>query len=367
MPDDREFEHRLREALRREAADVPFRLDAMTVRERMASRPRLPSGLVPVLAPVGAAVVIGAVLLSSFPGPLDAPGSGGATDGALVAPAPMGSAAPTAQATPAPTLHPAFGRRRAAASGDGRFYVVGGQSGTPQSRAAVVFDGLTWSDLPSLPEGRAGAGAAALPDGRLAVFGGEIDGLVTDSTLMLEPGADTWVVGDPMPYPQADTAVAELNGRAYLFGGSAANRGQEVLVFDPGGIGWTIEPMPLPLEEVTVAAQDNAIYVVGAEPEAPTVMFRFDPEASTWTPLASPPVRPLGMAAAGGRVWAIGRPDSERHGIAFYQPATDTWTLTDQELPPGDATTVIPSGRTLIVIAAAGVGMTMTVVDVESP
>jgi hypothetical protein len=162
-------------------------------------------------------------------------------------------------------------------------------------------------------------------------------------------------------------AVAELNGRAYLFGGSAANRGPEVLVFDPGGIGWTIEPMPLPLEDVAVAALDNAIYLVGAEAEAPTVMFRFEPETDAWTPLASPPVRPVATAAAGGRLWAIGRADSEHHGIAFYQPETDTWTLTDQQLPPGEATIVIPSGRTLVVIAAAGAGMTMTVVDLEAP
>ena len=367
MADDREFEHRLREALARDAAEIPFRLDAVTVHERLASRSRFPSWLVPVLVPVGAAVVIGAVLVTSFPGPIRDAGSGSATDGALVTPAPTGSAAPSAQATPAPTLHPAFGRRRAAASGDGRFYAVGGQSGTPQSRSAVMFDGLTWSDLPNLPEGRAGAGAAVLPDGRLAVFGGEIDGLPTDSTLMLESGADGWIPAGPMPYPQADMAVAELNGRAYLFGGSAANRDPEVLVFDPRGIGWTVEPMPLPLEDVAAAALDDAIYVVGAEPDAPTVMFRFDPEAGAWTPLASPPVRPLAIAAGGGRLWAIGRADAEHHGIAFYQPGTDTWTLTDQQLPPGDATIVIPSARTLIVIASAGGGMTMTVIDVEAP
>ena len=376
MADDRDFEARLREALHREAADRPLRVDAMTVQERLASRSRLPSWLVPVLVPVAAAVVIVAVLLNAFPGPTSDPGSGSATHGAVVTPAPSGSAAPTAQATPAPTLHPAFGRRRAAASGDGLFYVVGGQAGTRQSRSAVVFDGLTWNDLPSLPEGRAGAGAAVLPGGRLAVFGGEIDGLLTDSTLVLEPGADTWIPAVPMPYPQADMAVAALNGRAYLFGGSAIDHGTDVLVFDPSGTGWTVEPMPFPLEDVAVAALGNSIYVVGAPPAADDVvpeaaatalMFRVDPDAGVWTPLASPPIQPLVMAAAGGRIWAIGRPDLEHHGVAFYEPETDAWTLTDQQLPPGRATVVIPSGRILVVIAAQSAGMTMTVIDVEAP
>lgn len=369
MADDRDFERRLREAMHREADGLPLRLDAATVHQAMNGRSRLPSWLVPVLLPVGAAIVAGAVLLNAFPGPVDGPGAAVPTERANVTPLPTASAA----ATPASTPHPAFGQRRAAAQRDGRFYVIGGQGSPQVSRSVAMFDGVNWNDLPGLPEGRAGAGAAVLPDGRLAVFGGEVDQQLTDSTLVLEPGASAWIAGDPMPYAQADMAVAELHGRVYLFGGSAAGHGADILVFEPDGSAWSTVPMPYELDDLRVATLNGAMYVVGA-PRAesdgtpPTLAFRVDPAAAAWTQLASVPIKPLATVAAGGRVWAIGRPGPDHTGgVAFYEPEGDSWTLTDEQLPPGAATLVIPGSRSLIVIGAFRDGLTTTVIDLETP
>jgi hypothetical protein len=369
--DDRGFERVLRDALRREADQLPFRIDAVTVHDRLADRSRIPAWLLPVGLPLAAAVLASVVILNVFPGADGDPGSGA---GLSASPSPSQTpvAARSASALPQPTPHPAFGRRRATAYADGRFYVAGGQAGSGGSRSVATFDGLTWSELPDLPEGRAGAGAAALPDGRLAVFGGEIDGQLTDSTLVLEPGADDWVLGTPMPNPQADMAVAVLSGRAYLIGGSASDREPELLVFDFAGAGWTVQPMPFPLVDVAATTHGEAIYVVGT-PAADGVaaeaasMYRFDPEPNVWTALSPPPVRPVAAVAAGGRIWAIASPDANHHGVAFYEPEIDAWTLTDEQLPPGRATIVIPSERNLIVIGSSGVGMTMTVIDIQAP
>jgi len=396
MADKRDFELRLREALQHETDSLPLRVDAMTVRERLDSRSRLPSWLLPVILPVAAAIVVGVVLVNAFPGPTDDLGAADATAGATDMPTTAPSFGPTAQPAPGPTPHPLFGQRRAAAYGNGWTYLVGGQSGASAVSSVAAFNGLTWSDLPSLPEGRAGAGAAALPDGRLIAFGGEIDGVATDSTLVLEPGADAWVVAEPMPHPQADMAVVELNGRAYLFGGSTG-LATDVLVFDTNGGGWTlVQPLPFALGEVAATALGNAIYVLGtplpsddvaSDQAAATAMLRYDPEANAWTVLARAPISgpPISAAAAGGRIWAIGRAGAlpadqprpstgsefvgpDRRGVAFYDPEADEWTLSDQPLPPAGSTQiVIPSERQLVVIGSGGGGITTTVVDIQAP
>jgi hypothetical protein len=378
MPDDGQFESRLRNALGRATADLPLRIDADTVRDRIARSRRVPGWLVPLVVPVGVAVLIGVILLNAFPGPTDGPGA--SATGPSGSPASEPSVDRTASPTPAPTPHPAFRSRAATASADGRFFLVGGRSTVPVA-SAVAFDGLTWNDLPSLPEPRVGPAAVAMLDGRLIVFGGEIDGQATDSTLLLEPGADAWTAVDPMPAPQADMAAVAIDGRAYLFGGSIAERRTDVLIFDPDGSGWSVdEPMPVPLEHATAGLLGDVVYVMGGrvatddepatEPPVASRVLRFDTSTATWTEVAPAPVAgpPLSAVAADGRLWAIGRPGPERLGVAFYEPELDTWTLTDRTLPPGNtAQVVIPMPGRLIVVGSYQAGMTITVVETEAP
>jgi N-acetylneuraminic acid mutarotase len=370
MPDGRDFEQDLRDALDREAAALPMRIEATTVHERLAARSRFPSWLLPVAIPIGGALILAALVIATFPGPAGEPGGtrGSMTPSGMVGPA--GTAEPTLRPTP----HPAARFGEAIALDDERLYLVGGRSGREALESATVFDGLTWTALPRLPEGRVGAGAVVTSNGRLFVFGGEGDaGAALASTLVLEPDSDAWQTVEPMPAAQASMATAELGGHAYLFGGSMPGRQRDVLIYDIESDTWSAgEPMPIAIETPQAVGADGALYVVGSL-ESRAVALRYDPTTDAWEQVADPPLAggPHSLLAVDDRIWLVGglRDPSERYpGIAFFEPALEAWTLTDDRLPPGNTWLVAyPSDGRLTVIGGHATGMTSTVVSMEAP
>jgi len=312
MADGPDFERRLRDALQREAAEPPLRIDAMTIHERLGRRSRLPGWLLPVALPVGAAAVAAAVILNAFPGqPLES-GSG---PSATTAPEPTIRPSPASPApvTPQPTVHPAARVDAATASADGHLFMIGGRGQGGELTSVVSFDGRVWSDLPPLPESRRGAAAAVLPDGRLLVAGGESGGQPLGSVRVLEPEADAWTDGPPMPHAQTNMGSAVIDGRVYLFGGSVPERAQAVLIFDPDAGTWTIgASMPVAASRVAVAAVDGAAYLFGGRTEpdgtALAATMRYDPAAGVWQTLADMPGTGGAMTATvvDRRIWILG-------------------------------------------------------------
>jgi len=369
MPDGRDFEQDLRDALDREAAALPLRIEATTVHERLAARSRQPSWLLPVAIPIGGALILAALVIATFPGPAGEPGGtrGSMTPSGIVGPA--GTAEPTLRPTP----HPAARFGEAIAFGEERLYLVGGRSGQGPLDSATVFDGFTWTALPRLPEGRAGAGAVVTSDGRLFLFGGEGDAGAVASTLVLEPEADAWRPVEPMPDAQAFMAAAELEGHAYLFGGSMPGRQRDVRVYDIESDTWSAgEPMPIAIETPQAVGADGALYVIGSV-ESRAVALRYDPTTDAWEQVSDPPLAggPRSLLAVEDRIWLVGglRDPSERYpGIAFFEPSTAVWTLTDDRLSPGNTWLVAyPSDGRLTVIGGHATGMTSTVVPMEAP
>lgn len=366
MPDDLDFEARLRDALHREAADLPLRVDAATVNERLASRSRVTSWLLPVALPVSAALVVAALLLNVLPGPpsLES-GAGGPSPSATAEPS-EGSSAPPATPTPAPTAHPASRENAAATTADGRLYLVGGRGGGGHLTSAVMFDGLLWTDLPPLPESRVGAAAAVLPDGRLLVAGGESDGQPVDSTFLLTPGERAWADGPTMPHAQAFMGAAAIDGRAYLFGGSVSERARDVLILDPETGTWTLgAPMPISASHVAVTTVDGAAYLFGGrlEPDGGDLAttMRYDPVADAWESLADMPGPGGNISAttADREIWVLGElnPGSPNEGgqpssAWVYALDSDTWTeRTSPNFWPGvwHAALLLSDGRILVV------------------
>ena len=366
MPDDPDFEARLRDALHREAADLPLRVDAMAVSERLASRSRIPSWLLPIALPVGAALVVAALLLNVLPGqpPLES-GSGGPSASAAAEPSDR-SSAPPATPTPAPTAHPASREDAATATADGRLYLVGGRGGGGHLTSAVMFDGRLWTDLPPLPESRLGAAAAVLPDGRLLVAGGESDDQPVDSTFLLTPGEDAWAAGPAMPHAQAFMGTATIDGRVYLFGGSVAEHARDVLILDSDAQTWTTgAPMPAGASRVAVAAVDGAAYLFGGrlEPDGGDLAttLRYDPAADAWQSLADMPGAGSNISAtrADREIWILGElnrgspdPGSQPTKAWVYGLDSDTWTeRMSPDFWPGvwHAAFLLSDGRILVV------------------
>jgi hypothetical protein len=129
---------------------------------------------------------------------------------------------------------------------------------------------LKWEEMASKPTAVRDIGAVAV-QGKVVVPGGcGEDGGATDGTEIFDLATGTWSAGPPLPHPVCGYALAELDGRIYLFGGRsamAAPAERWVWSWQLNEPAWTDEPedMPLPRSDaaaVTVPAQ-NEIHLLG--------------------------------------------------------------------------------------------------------
>jgi outer membrane protein assembly factor BamB len=120
-------------------------------------------------------------------------------------------------------------RLLAAATAGGRVYTFGG-CGSPcfdpllhpfadEETRVEVFDPGTgsWSGRDPMPLIFFAGAAAAPGDGKIYVLGGETSGGVLAA---YDPAADAWEVKAPMPTPRYGLAAVALDGKVYAVGGS---------------------------------------------------------------------------------------------------------------------------------------------------
>lgn len=201
----------------------------------------------------------------------------------------------------------------AAASWRGRVVVVGGYGADRQPlRAAFLFDGTRWRNLPRPPEERAAAAAAATADGRVLMVGGrKRDGLAT-TALSLDLRTLRWrtVRG---PRPREHLSATALGGRVYAIGGRLAGYDTNLAAverYDAARNRWTRLPdLPDPRGGTGATAIAGRIVSVGGEsPEGTTKSVWVLPrQAQRWLRLPDLPTprHGLGVVALGGRVWVI--------------------------------------------------------------
>ena len=351
MADD--FEEHLREALAREAANLPVQIEATTVHERVQQRRRFPAWLIPVAAPIATAVIIGAVILNAFPGPAEVMEPSVAEPSLTVTHAPLVTPAPTIPPAPAARVGPAI------AVGDGELYVVGGTRRQPLI-SAYVFDAAdgVWSRLPDLADPRVGAAGAVLDDGRVLVVGGRRDREALRSTLVLEPGGDSWQEGAPLPFGQSHAAIVAFEDRVLLIGGSEPEHEDAVLEYQPDDDAWReLAPMPVGTSQSAAVSLDGFVYVVGGageDGEPSAAVYRYDPVADSWATLSPMPVPGVvGAAALDGKVWVFG----DARQALVYDPPADAWHRAGRIARPGMswyAPIVLPGGSILVVSGSSG-------------
>ncbi len=202
----------------------------------------------------------------------------------------------------------------AAASWRGRVVVLGGYGADRAPlRTAFLYDGRSWRRLPSLPEERAAAAAAATADGRVWVVGGRTRSGLATRALSLDLRTLRWRTV-PGPRPREHLAATALGGRVYAVGGRLAgldtNLGT-VEAFDPRGGRWTRMPdLPDPRGGTGAAAIAGRIVSVGGEspPGTNRTVWALRPGARAWTALPDLPTprHGLGVVSLRGRVWVIG-------------------------------------------------------------
>src|SRR2546422_1807318 len=129
-------------------------------------------------------------------------------------------------------------------------------------------------------------------------------------------GQGKWSEKARLPEPRGEVAVAAVNGKIYVLGGSARGRDDQTLVeeYDPATDRWRERaPMPRGLSHAGAVGMNGKIYVVGGFTRnvhmgALDVAFEYDPGRDTWRTLApmKSPRGSVGLAALNGKLYAIG-------------------------------------------------------------
>ena len=225
-------------------------------------------------------------------------------------------------------------------------YVVGGSEDDGPTGQLDIYDIDTtlWHSGAARPAALANVSIVALQDKdgnpyRLLVPGGcDANGAPQTVTHLYDPQSDTWSEGAPLPQPLCAYALAGYKGRAYLFGGWNGSTYQAVgYVYDSaasGGAGaWTEIARPAEARGFGAAATlaDRIFYVGGYDDKREWATCEvYLPEDNRWESCA-PMLLPrggLGLAAIGGRVYAIGGGWTTYLGFnERYDPSTDTWTV----------------------------------------
>ena len=152
-------------------------------------------------------------------------------------------------------------------------------------------------------------------------------------------GQGKWSEKARLPEPRGEVAVALLNGKIYVLGGSARGRDDQQLVeeYDPATDRWRERaPMPRGLSHAGAVGMNGKIYVAGGFTRnvhmgALDVAFEYDPASDTWrtlTPMKSPRGS-VGVAALNGKIYAIGGRGVDTVTVStheVYDPATNKWS-----------------------------------------
>ncbi len=155
-----------------------------------------------------------------------------------------------------------------------------------------------------------------------------------------KPAYDGWSLAAPLPVPNSETAVAELNGKIYVIGGYPSDRKNvaTVQVYDSATDKWQIvAPLPMPLNHVMAASANGKVYAIGgqttesSEPDKAgfvDTVYEYDPAANKWTARAPMPTRRGGGAAAvvDGKIYVAGGRPPGGADFAVYDPKADRWT-----------------------------------------
>jgi N-acetylneuraminic acid mutarotase len=239
----------------------------------------------------------------------------------------------------------------------GKLYIIGGFDNRGQRTAAVeVYDPITdkWSTSAPLPQPLDHAAAASY-DGRLYVVGGGYlnrDNL-SDKLFIYDPKTNAWTEGAKLPTARGALTANFINGTLYAVGGvDNSGASSSNLVYDPKTNAWTEKaPMPTAREHLTSAVVDDKLYVIGGrqtDNDSPKANINqvemYNPLNDSWTIMEQMPTKRSGIAAAvspiDNNIYVFGGENPFRDEgpirafdiVEKYNPKTNTWT-TGQAMP----------------------------------
>ena len=212
---------------------------------------------------------------------------------------------------PLPLHHEMAVAYRGRAVALGGWLPVGGSLNAATSDRVFELRGNTWKELARLPRPRA-AGAAAVIDDKLFVFGGQASGRLVSETDVFD--GKSWTSVAPLGTPRDHLAGVSDGKFVYAIGGrdlSPDKNFDTVERYDAATNTWQqVAPLPTARGDISAAAIAGKIIVVGGETS--TTVFNtveaLDTNSLTWAPAPAmaTPRHGLGVIAAGASVYAIG-------------------------------------------------------------
>ena len=241
---------------------------------------------------------------------------------------------------------------------DGRALLTGGETGEEGGPAAYsstyIFDpaNRSWSRSALLNTARTKAAAVVLADGKVLVAGGfytdgtQVSFRVLDSSEVWDRASGTWSRSGNLFEGRFGAAAAALaDGRVLIVGGvaspeTAPDQQSSAEIYDPRSGEWSSGgELASPRRDFAlVALPDGGALVAGglanSDAKPLTNVERFDPVSNTWSPAADLPVPVSGASGirlADGRVLLAGG-GSTTSGLTadavLFAPETGEWTAT---------------------------------------
>ena len=231
---------------------------------------------------------------------------------------------------------------------DGKIYVMGGRDDNGDHLStADVYDPQSdqWQQLANMTIGRVEMGIAAA-GGKIYAIGGEVDyDSATATVEAFDPQLDAWAYVASMSVDRCEHAVAVVDGKIYAIGGRGPDLHSALVsvdMYDPQADSWQqVASMPHGRCLHAAAAMGGKIYVTGGRVnDRHGVNFEigrlrsvvvFDPQANTWTQVASMsrPLRDHSSAAIGGKLYVFGGVNPETSvpeaSVEAYDPISNTW------------------------------------------
>jgi len=170
-----------------------------------------------------------------------------------------------------------------------------------------------WRSIPDYPYPVASAAAATL-DGRLYVVGGQVEGaLILDAGAEYDPAAGAWGPLPSMSTPRMGPAVGFIDGRLYVAGGYNGTSGLAgAEAYDPATRTWSPSvsaPEPLlPLASGVVAGQLVVVSCTDLACATAPRTYSFQPSTGQWKRLSDYPIAAAGMGCGGvsGKLYCAG-------------------------------------------------------------
>jgi len=188
-------------------------------------------------------------------------------------------------------------------------YVIGGLDKSGNTLDVVEVYNVknnSWKSVAHLPQGL-NHPAAASYDGKIYVVGGFIstEWIPTNQLFIYDPIKNQWTEGNPMPTPRGALNALFVNGTLYAIGGQDNAKSLNINeAYDPLTNNWISKPsMPTARNHAASATVDNKIYITGgrAGPYALTNVNAnemYDTETEKWTAVEPMPSKRSGTAAA---------------------------------------------------------------------